>query len=50
LFTFSSLAETDTRGFLEANKLPFLVKPFEIGDLISNVRKLLTMAKAAGAS
>lgn len=50
LFTFSSLAETETRRFLEANKVPFLVKPFEIGDLISNVRKLLTLAKAAGAS
>jgi two-component system NtrC family sensor kinase len=49
LFTFSSLAETETRSFLEENKVPFLVKPFEIGDLIRNVRKLLKKAKAAGA-
>jgi two-component system NtrC family sensor kinase len=49
LFTFSSLAEPDTRSFLEQNNVPFLVKPFEIGDLISNVRRLLTKARAAGA-
>jgi two-component system NtrC family sensor kinase len=49
LFTFSSLAEAETRSFLEKNKIPFLVKPFEIGDLIANVRKLLRKTKAASA-
>jgi two-component system NtrC family sensor kinase len=49
LLTFSSLAEADVRSFLEENKIPFLVKPFEVGDLITNVRKLLVKARAAGA-
>jgi two-component system NtrC family sensor kinase len=50
LLTFSSLAEPEIRKFLEENNVPFLVKPFEIGDLISNVRRLLMKAQAAGAS
>ena len=50
LLTFSNLAETDIRSFLEQNKVPFLVKPFEVGDLIANARRLLAKAKAAGAN
>jgi two-component system NtrC family sensor kinase len=49
LFTFSSLADQDVRSFLEQNKVLFLVKPFEIGDLIANARKLLVKTKAAKA-
>jgi PAS domain S-box-containing protein len=49
LFTFSSLAEPEVRTFLEQNHVPFLVKPFEVGDLIANARKLLAKTKAAGA-
>ncbi len=50
LFTFASLAGPEDRNFLEQNRIPFLVKPFEIGDLIANARRLLTKAQAAGAS
>jgi hypothetical protein len=49
LFTFSSLAETEVRSFLEQNSVPLLVKPFEIGDLIANARKLLRKGRAAKA-
>jgi two-component system, NtrC family, sensor kinase len=49
LMTFSSLTESEIRNFLEQNKIPFLVKPFEVGDLIANVRKLLVKAQAAAA-
>jgi two-component system NtrC family sensor kinase len=49
LFTFSSLAEPETRTFLEQNQVHFLVKPFEIGDLIANARQLFTRANAAHA-
>jgi len=49
LFTFSSLAEAEVRTFLEQNQVPFLVKPFEVGDLIANARRLLAKTKAAGA-
>ena len=50
LLTFSSLTEPDIRRFLEDKRIPFLVKPFEVGDLIANVRKLLVKAQAASAS
>lgn len=49
LFTFSSLVEPDIRSFLEENHVPFLVKPFEVSDLIANARRVLTKARAAGA-
>lgn len=49
LLTFSSLTDSEIRNFLEQNKIPFLVKPFEVGDLIANVRKLLVKVQAAGA-
>ncbi len=47
LFTFSSLAKPEVRSFLEENKVPFLVKPFDVSDLIANTRKLLTKTRAA---
>jgi DNA-binding response OmpR family regulator len=49
MFTFSSLAEPEARSFLEKNDVQYLVKPFEVGDLISNVRKLLEKPRAAAA-
>ena len=39
----------EVRGFLEKNEIQYLVKPFEIGDLISSARKLLERPRAAAA-
>jgi two-component system NtrC family sensor kinase len=47
LFTFSTVVEPEMRSFLHQNSLPYLVKPFEVGDLISQVRRLLQKAEAA---
>ena len=49
MFTFASLAEPETRTFLEQNRVEYLVKPFEIADLIAHARKILAKAKATGA-
>jgi PAS domain S-box-containing protein len=50
LFTFSNSIEPgDERPFLEDNSVPFLVKPFEVGELICQTRKLLQKSQAAGA-
>ncbi len=49
LFTFSSLAKPEVRHYLEEKNVPFLVKPFEVSDLIANTRKLLVKAHAAAA-
>jgi PAS domain S-box-containing protein len=50
LFTFSSLAEPEVRSFLEKNNVRFLVKPFEVSDLIASTRRLLTKTRAATAN
>jgi two-component system NtrC family sensor kinase len=50
MFTFASLAEPEVRAFLEQNEIQYLVKPFEIGDLISSARKLLEKPRAAAAT
>jgi PAS domain S-box-containing protein len=51
LFTFSNgLEQGDTRAFLQENNVPYLVKPFEVADLISQARRLLQKAHAAAAS
>jgi PAS domain S-box-containing protein len=55
LFTFSNgidadNAQSDARRFLQENNVPYLVKPFEVAELIAQTRKLLTKAQAAGAS
>jgi PAS domain S-box-containing protein len=51
LFTFSNGVEQgDERAFLQENNVPYLVKPFEVAELISQARRLLQKAKAAGAS
>lgn len=54
LFTFSNgidvdKAQSDARAFLQENRVPYLVKPFEVAELISQTRKLLQKAQAAGA-
>ena len=51
LFTFSHGVEQGTeRAFLQENNIPFLVKPFEVAELISHARRLLQKAHAAAAS
>ena len=53
LFTFANAVEqSEGRAFLQQNSVPYLVKPFEVADLIAQTRKLLqgTKAAAAGAS
>ncbi len=57
LFTFSSVTDAETRTFLQEQNVPSLAKPFEIADLISQVRALIqregeaarTSAAGAGA-
>jgi CheY-like chemotaxis protein len=50
LFTFSSAVEPEIRSVLNNHNLPYLVKPFEVGDLISHARRLLQKTMAATAS
>ncbi len=50
LVTFSNAAEIEIRNFLQEENVPFLVKPFEVGDLITEARQLFQKAQAAGAS
>jgi hypothetical protein len=48
LFTFSNGVEQgDERAFLQENHIPYLVKPFEVAELISQARRLLQKAAAA---
>ena len=50
LYTFSNSVEPgEGRSFLQENSIPYLVKPFEVAELISQARKLLLKAQAAGA-
>jgi PAS domain S-box-containing protein len=51
LFTFSNGVEPgDERVFLQENDVPYLVKPFEVAELISQARRLLHKTHAAAAS
>jgi PAS domain S-box-containing protein len=50
LFTFSGGADPEVNDFLHQHNLPFLVKPFEVADLIAQTRRLLQKAHAAAAS
>ena len=51
LFTFShGVEQGDERLFLQENNVPYLVKPFEVAELISQARRLLQKAHAAAAS
>jgi two-component system NtrC family sensor kinase len=50
LYTFSNGVEPgEGRAFLQENGVPYLVKPFEVAELISQARKLLQKAQAASA-
>jgi two-component system NtrC family sensor kinase len=50
LYTFSNSVEPgEGRTFLQENSIPYLVKPFEVAELITQARKLLQKAQAAGA-
>jgi DNA-binding NtrC family response regulator len=46
LFTFSSVLDGGLRQFLESKEVAFLVKPFEVADLITLARKLLQKKRA----
>jgi len=50
MFTFSGVVQTETRAFLNNHDVPYLAKPFEVGDLIAHARRLLqkTLAATAG--
>jgi PAS domain S-box-containing protein len=50
LFTFSTgVDQSDSRTSLQENNVPYLVKPFEVAELIAQTRRLLQKAQAAGA-
>jgi DNA-binding response OmpR family regulator len=50
LFTFSNgVEQSDSRAFLQENDIPYLVKPFEVAELITQARKLLQKSLAVGA-
>jgi PAS domain S-box-containing protein len=51
LFTFSNgVGQNDGRAFLQDNNIPYLIKPFEVADLIAQARKLLHKEQAAAAT
>src|SRR5271163_4545074 len=48
LFTFSNgVEQSDGRAYLQENGIPYLVKPFEVAELITQARKLLQKSQAA---
>ena len=50
LYTFSTgVDQSDARTYLQENNVPYLVKPFEVGELIAQTRKLLQKAQGTGA-
>ena len=49
LYTLSNLETGEGRSFLQDNGIPYLVKPFEVAELITQARRLLQKAQAAGA-
>jgi two-component system NtrC family sensor kinase len=51
LFTFShGVEQGDERRFLQENNVPYLVKPFEVAELITQARRLLQKEQAMAAS
>ena len=51
LFTFShGVEQGDERRFLQENNVPYLVKPFEVAELITQARRLLHKEQAMAAS
>lgn len=50
LFTFSNgVNQGDERGFLQEQSVPYLVKPFEVAELIAQARRLLQKSQTATA-
>jgi PAS domain S-box-containing protein len=50
LYTFSAGVEPSAgKAFVQENNVPYLVRPFEVAELISQARRLLQKALAAGA-
>ena len=49
LVTFSSAPEPEIRSFLQEQSVPYLMKPFEVSDLIAHTRRLLQKAQGASA-
>jgi hypothetical protein len=41
MVTFSNEPQPEVRAFLVEHHIPFLVKPFEFGDVITHARRLL---------
>ena len=51
LFTFShGVEQGDERRFLQENNVPYLVKPFEVAELITQARRMLHKEQAMAAS
>jgi PAS domain S-box-containing protein len=50
MVTFSTEPQPETRVFLVEHNVPFLVKPFEVGDVITQARRLLQKAHSASAN
>ena len=46
LLTFTSIADEQSRNFLHSHGVPSLSKPFEVGDLINQVRSLAQKSNA----
>jgi DNA-binding NtrC family response regulator len=46
LLTFSTATDASTRSFLQEHGVPSLAKPFEVADLISQVRRLIHREEA----
>ena len=50
MVTFSTEPQPEVRVFLVEHNVPFLVKPFEFGDVITQARRLLQKTQAASAN
>jgi hypothetical protein len=50
MVTFSAEPAAEIRAFLIEHHIPFLVKPFEFGDVITQARRLLQKTQAASAN
>ncbi|HTK95155.1 MAG TPA: GAF domain-containing protein, partial [Terriglobales bacterium] len=46
MFAISNFGDLEIRRFIEEKKIPCIVKPFEVGDLIAMTRRLLKKSKA----
>jgi len=50
LFTFSAIIDPSTQIFLEEKGIQYLIKPFEMGDIIAATRRVLSKVQVASAS